>query len=179
LLRIQKIRWAYHRDQSAQAGVIGTLSWVVLGIGFASPSTGALLGFALLGGCSFMIDAFLELLGHLSELGRSCRSLSVLLGWIFLLTCFDWHLVSFMTLFVGRKSLERKHSVSHTYMVFFFLVTSKVIFPCTCPSWLWDLPFREYDQSPIVVLSVEERLNMTGMFPWKNHFFVTCLSSII
>jgi hypothetical protein len=41
------------------AGVIGTLSWVVLGIGLVFSSTGALLEFALLGGGSFMLDAFL------------------------------------------------------------------------------------------------------------------------
>ena len=70
--------------------------------------------------------------------------------------------------------------------MFFFPVISKVIFPHTCPSWLWHLPFREYDHclpvtsgSPLVVLTLEEWVNMTCMFPWIYHFFDTCLSSII
>ena len=40
-------------------GVIGTLSWVVLGIGLVFLCTGALSGLALLGGGTFMIDDFL------------------------------------------------------------------------------------------------------------------------
>ena len=162
--------------------VIGTSSWVVLVIGLVLSSTGALSRFVLLGSGTFMIAAFLA--GFLTsavhaEVYRFFLAPGV--GFFLRVSIDIWKVLWY---FISWPKIYEKRNVQYLRPTWCscFLSFQRSFSHHTCPSWLWHLPFCEYDVtsgSPLVVLSVEERLNMTGMFPWKNHFFVTCLSSII
>ena len=77
-----------------------------------------------------------------------------------------------MSSFVGQKS--RKENTDDVHR-------NKLTFAFTCPLWVNANCVTSAVTSlcHLVILSVEERLHMTRMFPTKYHILATCLSSII
>ena len=103
----------WHDDSTVavMAGIVGTSSWVP-SIGHRTlvlSSISALSGFVLLGNGTVMIDAFLAgflVLVACTEVVRFFLALGV--PRVFLLTCIDWHLVSFMIIYFLAENMKRE-----------------------------------------------------------------------
>ncbi len=167
---------------SVLEGVVGTSSWVGLGIGYwcyllqySTIPYGCLVGIRV-AGRRHSHDWCL--LGRLSDLGGARRGLSVLLGTWSIVWFFFLHvsigILKVLWSFISWPKIFEKRNVQYLRPTWCscFLSFQRSFSHHTCPSWLWHLPFREYDHyppvtagSPLVVLSVEEGLNMTRMFP--------------